>query len=61
MTPSPTTCPKCGSHMNEDKDLEALGCHVELVPAEGFPGDKVLAFYCERCGYVELYHVKKSH
>ncbi len=57
---SPTTCPKCGSYMNEDKHLEALGCHVELVPSEGFLGDKVLAFYCEKCGYVEVYRVKKK-
>jgi predicted RNA-binding Zn-ribbon protein involved in translation (DUF1610 family) len=46
--------------MNEDKHLEALGCHVELVPAEGFLGDKVLAFYCDKCGYVELYRLKKT-
>ena len=46
--------------MNEDKHLEALGCHVELVPAQGFLGDKVLVFYCEKCGYVELYHLKKN-
>jgi hypothetical protein len=47
--------------MNEDKHLEALRCHVELVPAEGFLGDKVLVSYCEKCGYVELYHLKKKN
>jgi hypothetical protein len=47
--------------MNEDKHLEALGCHVELVPAEAFLGDKVQVSYCEKCGYVELYHLKKKN
>jgi hypothetical protein len=46
--------------MNEDKHLEALGCHVELVPAEGFLDDNVLAFYCEKRGYVELYRLQKT-
>lgn len=55
------TCPKCGSYMLEDKHLEALGCHVELVPAQGFLGDKVLVSNCEECGYVELYHLKKKN
>jgi hypothetical protein len=45
--------------MNEDKHLEALGSHVELVPAQGFLGDKILVSYCEKCGCVELYQLKK--
>jgi predicted nucleic-acid-binding Zn-ribbon protein len=57
--PSSNICPKCGCDMLEDKHLEALGCHVELVPAQGFLGDKVQVSYCEKCGFVELYHVKK--
>lgn len=60
MTPQPNTCPKCGSHMNEDKHLQALGCNVELVPAQGFLGDVVQVFYCNRCGYIELYHVERK-
>ena len=50
-------CPKCGSEMREDRHLQALGCAVELVTTEAFLGDKVKTFYCQSCGYIELYRV----
>lgn len=53
------TCSKCGSKMQEDKDLRALNSEVELVSEHGFRGDKLKAFYCESCGYLELYRKKK--
>ena len=60
MTPQPNTCPKCGGQQTEDKHLQALGSAVELAPAEGFLGDDVQAFYCEKCGYVEVYRVERK-
>jgi len=52
-------CSKCGSQMQEDRHFQALGSEVELVSKEAFLGDKLKVFYCENCGYIELYRGKK--
>ena len=52
-------CAKCGSQMQEDKHLQALGCEVELVSKDAFLGGKLKVFYCEKCSYIELYRDKK--
>ena len=49
------TCPKCGSTMQSDKHLQALGSELELVSKIAFLGDKIRVHYCENCGYMELY------
>jgi hypothetical protein len=37
-----------------------MGSEVELV-ADGAPlGEKLRAFYREKCGYVELYKIKRT-
>jgi predicted nucleic-acid-binding Zn-ribbon protein len=61
MTPTPTKkCPKCGSNMQADKHLQSLGSETELVSHEGFLGDEIRVFYCENCGFIELYRIKKK-
>jgi hypothetical protein len=45
--------------MQEDRHLQALGCAVDLVTSEAFLGDKVKTFYCQSCGYIELYRVSE--
>jgi predicted nucleic-acid-binding Zn-ribbon protein len=52
-------CSKCGSEMREDRHLQALGCSVDLVTKEAFLGDKVKTYYCQSCGYIELYRVSE--
>jgi predicted nucleic-acid-binding Zn-ribbon protein len=54
------TCPKCGSNMQGDRQLRGLTGEVELVPEGGYLGDKIRAFYCESCGYLELYREKRK-
>lgn len=48
--------------MESDRHLQGLGAETELVTDQGFRGDKLKAFYCEneKCGYVELYRIKKA-
>ncbi len=52
-------CPKCGAQMQEDRHFQALGSEVELASKDAFLGDKLKVFYCEDCGYIELYRGKK--
>ena len=60
MTSNPEKCSKCGGQLREDRHLQVLNSEVELVEKEAFLGDKLRAFYCEQCGYVELYREKKQ-
>ena len=46
--------------MQGDKQLQGLTGEVELVPEGGYVGDKIRAFYCENCGYLELYREKRK-
>jgi predicted nucleic-acid-binding Zn-ribbon protein len=54
-------CSRCNSPMQDDKHLQALGSELELVSYESFRGDRLKVFYCEKCGYVELYRVGDSY
>jgi predicted nucleic-acid-binding Zn-ribbon protein len=54
------TCPKCHSEMQGPKELRGLTGEIELVPIGGYAGDKIRAFYCESCGFIELYQGKKN-
>lgn len=49
-------CPKCGTEMKRTR-LVSYG-PVRLVKIDDLVGDKVISFYCEKCGYVELYNEK---
>jgi predicted nucleic-acid-binding Zn-ribbon protein len=46
--------------MQSDKHLQALGSELELVSKIAFLGDKIRVYYCENCGYMELYRQKTS-
>jgi predicted nucleic-acid-binding Zn-ribbon protein len=54
------TCPKCGSNMQGDKQVKIFGSELELVSENGFLGDKIRTFYCESCGFLELYREKRK-
>jgi predicted nucleic-acid-binding Zn-ribbon protein len=54
------TCPKCGSTMQSEKHLQALGSEIELVSKSAFMGDRVKVHCCEKCGFIELYREKKE-
>ena len=53
------TCPKCGANMQGPKELRGLTGEIELVSIGGYSGDKIRAFYCESCGFVELWEKTK--
>lgn len=46
--------------MQGDRHLAEMGSEVELLTDKGFRGDKIKPFYCEKCGYIELYRIKKD-
>jgi predicted nucleic-acid-binding Zn-ribbon protein len=54
------TCPKCGSNMQGPKELRGLTGEIELVSIGGYAGDKIRAFCCDSCGYIELYREKRK-
>ena len=51
-------CPKCDNVMKRGDYLSGYGA-VRLVKIGDLRGDKVIPFYCENCGYIELYNEKK--
>jgi predicted nucleic-acid-binding Zn-ribbon protein len=60
MTPSPPKkCPKCGDEMANDRQLGSY-TEITLKKGEQFLGDRVQAFYCVKCGYIELYREKEK-
>ena len=50
-------CPKCGSEMKPEDYLSGY-VPVRLIKFGDMRGDKVIPFYCENCGYIELYNQK---
>jgi hypothetical protein len=46
--------------MQGPKELRGLTGEIELVAIGGYSGDKVRAFYCESCGFVEIYWEKRK-
>jgi predicted nucleic-acid-binding Zn-ribbon protein len=52
------TCPKCGNVMKRGDYLAGYGA-ARLVKIGDLRGDKVIPFYCENCGYIELYNEKR--
>ena len=48
-------CPKCGGLLEEGKGLASYGYVVFMRKDARLGGDKVFAFHCINCGYIELY------
>jgi predicted nucleic-acid-binding Zn-ribbon protein len=52
-------CPKCGSEMPRGNYVCGYRFNgIRLVKFGDFQGDKLVPFYCPKCGYVELYNEK---
>jgi predicted nucleic-acid-binding Zn-ribbon protein len=52
-------CPKCDGEMEKGKGLAGYG-FVRYAKKGDLRGDKILAFHCEKCGFIELYKEKKD-
>jgi len=44
-------CPKCGGEMKPG----SLGLNFRILKPGDLSGDPAVAFYCQECGFVELY------
>lgn len=57
-------CPKCGGELELGRDLTPPSMHavgsVRFRKNGDWVGDKILPFYCVRCGYIELYKRKEE-
>jgi predicted nucleic-acid-binding Zn-ribbon protein len=52
-------CPKCGSEMKRGKYVFGyMRQPSRLAKASDFWGNTIIPFYCEKCGYIELYDEK---
>lgn len=54
------TCPKCGSRMLSDKLFGSGAVEMGLFNEGEFRGDDIKAFYCRKCGFIELYRIEKK-
>ncbi len=52
----PKKCPKCATEMKLGR-IGAYGGPTLLKKGDRI-GDYIVAFYCEKCGYIELYNKK---
>jgi len=49
-------CSKCGGALVEEKLWSYGGIRIGKKDSLiGWMGDKIRSFYCENCGYIELY------
>ncbi len=60
MSEKAIKCPKCGGEMKEGARMTSYGSGwipqaVKLAKEGDFYGEKVIPFYCKKCGYIELY------
>jgi predicted nucleic-acid-binding Zn-ribbon protein len=53
-------CPKCGSRMLSDKKFGSGAVETSLFNEGEFRGDDIKAYYCRKCGFVELYRKEKK-
>jgi len=53
-------CPKCGSRMLSDKRLGSGAVESSLFVEGEFRGDDIKAYYCRRCGFIELYRRERK-
>jgi predicted nucleic-acid-binding Zn-ribbon protein len=54
------TCPKCGSRMLSDKKLGSGAVETSLIYENEFRGDNIKAYYCRKCGFIELYRTENK-
>jgi predicted nucleic-acid-binding Zn-ribbon protein len=50
-------CPRCRSRMERGSSLGTYG-GITMLKKGDLVGDKIIPFYCNNCGYVELYNEK---
>lgn len=52
-------CPKCKGEMELGNNLTPASIHyvgeVKLRKIGDWVGDKIVPFFCKKCGYIELY------
>ena len=54
-----TTCPKCSNKMTKGEiPSTGLNSVLKLKKYGDVRGDDIIAFYCENCGFIELYTSK---
>ncbi len=58
-------CPKCGGEMEKGTRITSASRgwipHAVTLSKEGdFYGDKILPFYCKKCGFIELFKEMKE-
>jgi predicted nucleic-acid-binding Zn-ribbon protein len=54
-------CPKCGNIMAQGNLLlegQFPGPGLRLLKSGDHFGDKIVPYYCQKCGYIELYNEK---
>jgi predicted nucleic-acid-binding Zn-ribbon protein len=55
----PKRCPRCNGKMEMGKDLNPVSMHyvssLKFRKTDDWIGDKIIPFYCRKCGYIELY------
>jgi hypothetical protein len=54
------TCPKCGCKMLSDRLFGSGAVETSLFTEGEFRGDDIKAYYCRRCGFMELYRVENK-
>jgi len=54
------TCPKCGCKMLSDKIFGSGAVETSLFKEGEFRGDDIKAYYCRRCGFIELYRKERK-
>jgi predicted nucleic-acid-binding Zn-ribbon protein len=58
------TCPKCSGKMREGTEEvfgNVFGCSRNVKYLGKLQGNRIRAYYCEDCGYIELYKEKTEH
>jgi len=54
------TCPKCGCKMLSDKLFGSGAVETSLFTGGEFRGDDIKAYYCRKCGFIELYRIENK-
>jgi len=46
--------------MLSDKKFGSAGIEASLIHGDEFSGDDIKAYYCRRCGFIELYRIENK-